>query len=173
MIVQKKENEPPKKKPKRTLPDAEFVKIRTGEKLSDLSIDFAQGLLKKKFPGVNGLQSNLYQYKLRPSVPPKDQLQLIHSRGDHWIVASTIGCSSDKVLVYDSVYSTLDNATLDVIANLFRSSTVKMLECQKQEGGKDCGLICHCLCHCNWTWSRPNKSKATTRSYAKSLDQVL
>jgi hypothetical protein len=39
------------------------------------------------------------------------------------------------------VYSTLDNATLDVIANLFRSSTVKMLECQKQEGGKDCGLF--------------------------------
>ena len=74
----------------------------------------------------------------KASVPPKDQLHVIHSRGDHWIVASTVGC---RVLVYDLVYSTLDSATLDVIANLFHSSTVKMLECQKQEGGKDCGVF--------------------------------
>ena len=46
-----------------------------------------------------------------------------------------------EVLVYDSVYSTLDTATLDVIANLFHSSTVKMLKCQKQEGGKDFGIF--------------------------------
>ena len=136
-----KENEPPKKKPKRSLPDAEFNRISSGEKLSDLSTDFAQGLLKKKFPGVNGLQSTLYQYKLKASVPPKDQLQVIHSRGDHWIVASTVGCSGNEVLIHDSVYSTLDSATLDVIANLFHSSTVKMLECQKQEGGRDCGVF--------------------------------
>ena len=42
--------------------------------------------------------------------------------------------------VYDSVYSTLDKATLDVIAKLFQSSVVRMVDCQKQVGGRDCGL---------------------------------
>lgn len=133
-------NEPPKKTSKRSLPDTEIDKISSGEESSDPSIDFAQELLKKQFPGVNGLQSTLYQYKPKASVSPKDQLQVIHSRGNHWIVASTVGCTGE-VPVYDSLYSTLDTATRDVIANLFHSSTVKMLKCQKQEGGKDCGLF--------------------------------
>ena len=39
----------------------------------------------------------------------------------------------EEVLVCDSIYNTLDSATLDVIANLFHSSTVKMLKSKKQE----------------------------------------
>ena len=54
---------------------------------------------------------------------------------------STVGCTNDEVLVCDSLYGTLDTATLDVIANLFHSSIVTMLECQKQKGGTDCGLF--------------------------------
>ena len=136
-----KENEPLKKRSKLSLPESEVNKISSGEKLSDLSMNFAQKLLKSQFPGVNGLQSTLLQYKPKASVPPKDQLQVIHSRGDHWIIASTVGCTSGEVLVCDSLYGTLDTATLDVIANLFHSSIVKMLECQKQKGGTDCGLF--------------------------------
>ena len=75
---------------------------------------------------MNGLQSTLLQYKPKTSVPPKDQLQVINSRGDHWIVASTVGCTSDEVLICDSLYGTLDTATLDVIANLFHSSVVSV-----------------------------------------------
>ena len=44
----------------------------------------------------------------------------------------------EEVLVCDSIYNTLDSATLDVIANLLHSSTVKMLKSKKQE---DCGLF--------------------------------
>ena len=132
-------NEPPKKSVHVACLILKLT-ISSGEELSDLSIDLAQELLQKQFPGVNGLQSTLYQYKPKASVSPKDQLQVIHSRGNHWIVASTVGCTGE-VLVYDSLYSTLDTATRDVIANLFHSSTVKMLKCQKQEGGKDCGLF--------------------------------
>ena len=35
----------------------------------------------------------------------------------------------------------IDTASLNVIDNLFHSSTIKMLECQKQEGGKEGGLF--------------------------------
>ena len=117
------------------------IKISSDEKLSDLSINFARELLNKPFSGVNGLQSTLLQYKPKASIPTKDHLQVIHSRGDHWIVPLTVGCTIDEVLVCDSLYGTLDMATLDVIVNLFRSSMVKLLECQKQNGGTHCGLF--------------------------------
>ena len=68
---------------------------------------------------MNGLQSTLLQYKPKANVPPTNQLQVIHSRGDHWIVASTVGCTGDEVLVCDSLYGTLDTSTVNVISNLF------------------------------------------------------
>ena len=73
------ENEPPKKKPKRSLSDTEIDKISSGKKLSDLSIDFAQELLKKQFPGVNGLQSTLYQYKPK-AISPSQRTASSHSQ---------------------------------------------------------------------------------------------
>ena len=167
-----KENEPPKKKPKLNFPKTEISRISSGEKLSDLYINFTQSLLKKQFPGVNGLQSMLLQYKPKANVPPKNQLQVVHSRGDHWIVASTVGCTGDEVLVCDSLYGTLDTSTVNVISNLFHSSSVKMLDCQKQEGGR-LWHLCHCLRHRNWSWSRPCQYKTKPSSNAKSPYQVL
>ena len=50
---------------------------------------------------------------ITPQTKPKtgerlNQLQIIHSRGDHWIVASTVNHreSDTGVLVYDSLYRT-------------------------------------------------------------------
>lgn len=39
------------------------------------------------------------------------------------------------------MYSTIDEETDEVIANLFHSATVLMIETQKQEGSNDCGLF--------------------------------
>lgn len=117
----------------------ELDSIEKGEKLTDLHINYAQQLIKCQFPSLNGLQSTLYQVKKPAFKPLKDQLQIIHSRGDHWIVASTV--SSKDVIVFDSVYHSLDSATKDVIANLFLPDTTKIVESQKQEGGRDCGLF--------------------------------
>ena len=63
-----------------------------------------------------------------------------HSR-DHWIVASTNACKDGDVCVYDSVFSTLDKETNEVVANLFPSASVKVIKSQKQAGGTDCGLF--------------------------------
>ena len=93
--------------------------------MADLSINLAQQLINTQFPAINGFQSTLLQNKPRIGAAPMDQLEIIHSRGDYWIVASTVGSSGDEVC--DSVYNTLDQTTLDVIiviANLFHSSTV-------------------------------------------------
>lgn len=58
-------------------------------------------------------------------------------------MASTINSVNNKVNVYDSVYSSLDQETEPVVLNLFRGSLlpVQMAETQKQDGGCDCGLF--------------------------------
>ena len=67
----------------------ELLRICTGAKLTDLSINMAQKMLKKQFPKLNGLISTLVQEKKFTYKPTKNQLQIIHSRDDHWIVASS------------------------------------------------------------------------------------
>ena len=56
-------DEPPKKKITQDGSVSETESIISGEKLSDLHINFAQPLLKLQFPWVNGLQNTLLQSK--------------------------------------------------------------------------------------------------------------
>ena len=90
----------------------ELVRIKTGTKLTDLSINAVQKMLQQQFPKLKGLVSKLLQEKKNSGMckPMKHQLQILHSRNDHWIVASTVHCNDSEVcvLVYDSAYSTVD-----------------------------------------------------------------
>ena len=137
---------PPKKKTRCDSPDssscAEAEGVIIGEKLSDVHINFAQQLLKQQFPQLNGLKSTLLQSKENTGEFLPAQIQIIHCRScDHWIVASTNACKDGDVCVYDSVFSTLDKETNEVVANLFPSASVKVIKSQKQVGGTDCGLF--------------------------------
>ena len=72
-----------------------------GEKLNDRHINFAQALLKAQFPSVEGLSCMLLQSKPRNcSERIRSGLQIVHSREDHWILASNMS-SHEKLLVYD------------------------------------------------------------------------
>lgn len=118
--------------------------IMAGEKLNDLHIDVAQALLKQQFPSISGLQSPLLQQKKHFKVQVQDskqQIQIIHSRGDHWMVASTVLAESGAVKVYDSIYRTLDQGACGIISNIFQTSTSKeLVPIQRQTGGRDCGV---------------------------------
>ena len=87
-------------------------KILMGEKLNDRHIDVAQGFLKQQFPGISRLQSPLLQKKKQPKADCQQQIQIIHSRSNHWIVASTVLVEDGQVKVYDSIYCTLDRETV-------------------------------------------------------------
>ncbi len=122
--------------------------IMNGDKLNDLHINYAQKVLQQQFPGITGLQSTLHQQKL-PSQrtasqkkPTDKHVQIIHSRGNHWIVASTIHSARGEVKVYNSVYNSFNTETKAIISNLFRvSHDIQMAKLQKQDGGNDCGLF--------------------------------
>ena len=111
--------------------------------LNDRHINFAQKLLLNQFPGTEGLQCTLLQNKiLRKQI--EAGVQIIHDRGNHWIVASTINSASNVVKVYDSIYTNIDVRTKKVIVNLFKLSDepkFDVVKMQKQVGSKDCGLF--------------------------------
>ena len=112
--------------------------IPNGKELINSHVGFAQALLKQLFPHLNGLQPTVLQAKQTLGVqkPLPSQLQVIHSRGDHWILASNISCTNGDVNVYyDSVYSSVDKATIAIITRLFQSSAIKMVKSPKQKSG--------------------------------------
>ena len=52
-------------------------------------------------------------------------MQIIHSLGNHWIVATNIGCAP-KFQVFDTLYSSVDKATTKFLTNLFGPSIIQM-----------------------------------------------
>ena len=154
-VVHKEEGEssvdevPETKKIKLSVSESENVTdwqrdIMRGEMLSDIAINIAQRLLKKQFPNLTGLQPTLYQLKDQTDegVILENQLQVIHCRGNHWIVASSVGCTKGTVNIYDSIYASLDESTKTVVSSLFHARTnMHMQPLQKQVGATDCGLF--------------------------------
>ena len=118
--------------------------ILHGNPLNDAIMSFAQKLLKKQFPNINGLQNMLLQAKKQVDEEKSQCLQVIHCRGNHWILASTVhNESSSRVTVYDSLYDDIDAGTLAVIRSLFGSTAMPEIIqiLQKQHGVTDYGVF--------------------------------
>ena len=126
--------------------------LATGEKLTDQHMNFAQTLLRLQFPELNGLQSTLYQSRSTALKANRNALQIIHSRGDHWIVATTIECDLGEVRVFNSVYESQDDETHQTIRRMFGSNTsllqVSTVNALKQQGGNDCGMFAIAISTC-------------------------
>ena len=122
-----------------SLSKSQRQEIEQGDWLDDHVINFAQNLIKIQF-NIEGLQSTLLQ---KSHIPTINHLQIVHTRGNHWIVASTILSSPGIVTVYDTLYDAVDDDTTDVILNLFGSNHLKinMATIQKQRGVNDCGVF--------------------------------
>ena len=110
--------------------------------LTDKHINFAQALLRKNYKSLAGLQSTCTLHKskkIAAKIAPRF-LQMIHCRGCHWIVASTLG-SYPKAMVYDSLYTSIDEETLALLKKMLGFKVVIELGSgPKQDGTTDCGL---------------------------------
>ena len=69
---------------------------------------------------------------------------MVHCHGNHWVTAHKSN-NDDSINVYDSVFSSVDNATRKILQNLFEVSNnfqVNMVLSQKrEEGSNNCGLF--------------------------------
>ena len=119
-----------------------------GEMLTNKHMNFAQRLLHRKFMSISGLQSTLTLSKSRkiPAKSASNTLQIIHCRGCHWISASTIK-SYPKVIVYGSIYLSVDQATMKILKQMFGIKVeVQVGDGPKQDGTADCGLFAIATC---------------------------
>ena len=118
----------------------EDKKVITSEGLlTDKYVNFPQALLQKEHKQLLGLQSTLLLAK-QTSVSPS--LQIVHSRGDHWIVATTIESPVNTVKIFDSLYPSIDPFTRELVYKLYGHDVqVVVEEGPKQEGHRDCGLF--------------------------------
>ena len=98
------------------------------EQLNEWIINVAQQLLHKQFPHIVGLQLTLCQSKKQSIVTPnQSQLQIIHCKTNYWIVASTLYCT-DNVNVY---YDTVHEQTKSIVTNLFGISGIDIVPIHK------------------------------------------
>uniref|UniRef100_A0A1X7TYG5 Ubiquitin-like protease family profile domain-containing protein n=1 Tax=Amphimedon queenslandica TaxID=400682 RepID=A0A1X7TYG5_AMPQE len=98
-----------------------------GKFLSDKHINFAQRLIKMQNSNIGGLLCTLNFSKrcFKPFTEPA--IQMIHTRGNHWIVVSTIE-STTKISVYDTLYLDLEKDTRELILYMFGNSTCNIIK---------------------------------------------
>ena len=115
------------------------AQIDRGDRLHDQHINHAQSIIRNQY-SLKELQCTLLQ---KTRKPPLNELQRIHCRGNHWILASTILSVKNYVNVYDSLYDSIDEDTEQTIKFLFKDHLLKvnMVKVQKQRGIDDCGLF--------------------------------
>ena len=116
--------------------------------LTDKHINFAQRLLHRKFKTICGFQSTLTLSKSRkiPVKSASNTLQIMHCRGCHWISISTIK-SYPKVILYDSIYSFIDEGTMKILKQMFGVEVeVQIGKGPKQDGTADYGLFAIVTC---------------------------
>ena len=121
--------------------------IMSGLELDDQHIDFAQELLRKQFPSLQGLRSTLTPVA-NITGWVDNYLQIFHCYGNHWVCASTLGCEYGVVHVYDSLYTSVSESTLQSIQKIFLPTRINCIvpSTQKQVGIKDCGLYAIANC---------------------------
>jgi len=114
-----------------------------GHCLTDKHISFAQALMKKQFPSINGLKSTLVAERHGKVLPPNG-LQILLVRGNHWILLSTMQCSEDSVKVYDSAFHSHPKAVLlSIVKALVRDEEtirVSIMDTEMQPTPNDCGI---------------------------------
>ena len=119
--------------------------ITSGRELSDMHVNAYQNLMRKQFPHIGGFKNTLLELK-SPLPHHKESgsksLQIIHTRNSHW---ASLQISGTDIFLYDSAYSSASVDTLEVVAQLVRSSKkaieIQVMNVAKQSGSVDCALF--------------------------------
>ena len=119
--------------------------LRSPMWIDDTIINASQLLLKKQFPSIGSLQSPVLAANCSMQPQVTEFVQVLNTRGNHWIVISTIGCSPGSVNVFDSLHWKLSPHDKKVVACLLNSKEkeikINYVDVQWQSGGNDCGLF--------------------------------
>ena len=128
--------------------------------LNSSLIAAAQILMKERYEGVAGLQDPCYGQCMVFKVVASGFVQILHNGKNHWLTVTNIGVQgAAEVLVYDSLYTSINTSVQTQIAALLRTTnkeiTVNIMEMQLQAGTCDCGLFAIATAMCLLTGNHP------------------
>lgn len=123
--------------------DFDVIESSTGW-LENTVIQQAHVLLKQVNPDIQGFQ--------RPSLGPchnfdkvhGDFVQILHTGGNHWVCASSIGCEKGVVNLYGSLFNDvilddLEQQVESLVGEDFQG--INVVPIQQQSNGSDCGVF--------------------------------
>ena len=112
--------------------------------VTDNIIDAAQGLLKKQFVHINGLQSVVLGLTLSYAIQKEEFIQVLHTGRGHWVMVSTTACTEGEINIFDSYPPALTSHLMNQIAALLATPNaiinVKYMDAWIQCGSADCGI---------------------------------
>ena len=129
------------------------IEVRSGEMLSDMTINYASLLLHRQFPDMKGLEDTELVSRLMTSSHTGEFMQILFAES-HWILAT--GCdgmtSNENIRVFDSNNhgGKLTESFLDQIRCLRKGEeeqglNVSVQSVQQQKNGTDCGVWVLCF----------------------------
>ncbi|KAL5497317.1 hypothetical protein EMCRGX_G013776 [Ephydatia muelleri] len=100
--------------------------------LDDTIINRVQSILREQF-GAAGFQNTTLGTLLLFDVIRSEFIQILHNGKNHWLTISTIGLPASTVNVYDSLYQSLSQCTIDQIcAVMFSTNDVRCRAADQQ-----------------------------------------
>lgn len=88
---------------KRIMSQEEFTIIKSGQMLTDVSINVAQTLLHMQFPYVEGLEDTVLGPAFQFSIAGGEFVQVLHDGSIPWICVSNIGCPRGVIKCFNSL----------------------------------------------------------------------
>lgn len=114
--------------------------------LEDDDIDRASRIIKRARNDICGLEDVCVTSAGQGSKCSGNFIQILHSHGHHWVMATTIGCKSGVIRVFDSMYRHFDKFCMKQViamAPVKESSniTIELAQFQRQKTKAECGLF--------------------------------
>lgn len=119
---------------------------RTDFWLEDEHVNQAMSILKKTHLDIDGFQDVCVMETGMAKSMKIPWIQVFNSKGNHWLTATTIGCSRGVIKIYDSLYRQVPKSVLQLLFKLtswpsHELLTIEMPRFQKQRNSNDCGLF--------------------------------
>ena len=136
----------------------ESVRLTSGSKLSDISINLAHNILSLQFEEFSGLQNSLKGIRNRFKVinPGSKYVQILHDKeNDHWVCIGNITENrndNSEHYVYDTALNKVSVGIVKQVANYSKHPgkelVLRMEKVQKQHNGTDCGVYAIAIATC-------------------------
>lgn len=140
--------------------------------LNDLHINISQAILKNQFPEVDGLISTLLQAKKTIKLQIRCGLQIVHCRGNHWILASNMNCKEGTLQVFDSLYASVDEGTFSILKGLFLVHETKNDAFSEAKKCFRLWVIFYCHSNSNIVWPRSSMVLFQTTQDAEPFTEL-